>query len=344
MPVKARKRRATWRWNASSTSSNPPCRRHSRASLRSAASRSRRPSAGCRLLRHPERRTWHANRDHAAPPHRWCRRRLAPEVAGRAGRPHRDPRTAGRRRRRRGADRVAGCGAGDRSRPSAGAGRADHHAARNARCCTATTATALAEFCNDHVTAWSTRGCRRTAGAEQQWREWELELAEADGRRRHRPVEPVEQPAARCRCRARRSRLEAGAGAGARCRTARRLARPTRCTARWPSRSRSCWCGIAPCGPTSTDSVHQMRVTTRKIRSLLQDAQRFVRIADDAWILDELRELAGVLGVARDAEVLAERYQHAAGRAAAGAGARTACGSVSSREPGAATRPGCGDR
>ena len=32
-------------------------------------------------------------------------------------------------------------------------------------------------------------------------------------------------------------------------------------------------------------------------------------LGDDAWVLDELRELAGILGVARDAEVLAERYE-----------------------------------
>ncbi len=59
------------------------------------------------------------------------------------------------------------------------------------------------------------------------------------------------------------------------------------------------------------DSIHQMRVTTRKIRSLLQSSQGAFGIADDDPILDDLRELAGVLGVARDAEVLAERYEHA---------------------------------
>lgn len=59
------------------------------------------------------------------------------------------------------------------------------------------------------------------------------------------------------------------------------------------------------------DSVHQMRVTTRKIRSLLQSAEGSFGITDDAWILDELRQLAAVLGVARDAEVLAERYEQA---------------------------------
>ena len=59
------------------------------------------------------------------------------------------------------------------------------------------------------------------------------------------------------------------------------------------------------------DSVHQMRVTTRKIRSLLQASEDAFGISDDAWVLDELRQLAAVLGVARDAEVLAERYEKA---------------------------------
>ncbi len=59
------------------------------------------------------------------------------------------------------------------------------------------------------------------------------------------------------------------------------------------------------------DSVHQMRVTTRKIRSLLQASEGAFGISDDAWILDELRQLAAVLGGARDAEVLAERYERA---------------------------------
>src|SRR5262245_19550293 len=35
----------------------------------------------------------------------------------------------------------------------------------------------VAEFCNDHVTAWSTNASG-DADYEQQWREWELELAE----------------------------------------------------------------------------------------------------------------------------------------------------------------------
>ncbi|NBQ44042.1 MAG: CHAD domain-containing protein, partial [Mycobacteriaceae bacterium] len=59
------------------------------------------------------------------------------------------------------------------------------------------------------------------------------------------------------------------------------------------------------------DAVHQMRVATRQIRSLLQASEDAFGLTDDAWILGELRELAAVLGVARDAEVLAARYHHA---------------------------------
>ncbi|MDT5146854.1 MAG: hypothetical protein QOC58_1499, partial [Mycobacterium sp.] len=57
------------------------------------------------------------------------------------------------------------------------------------------------------------------------------------------------------------------------------------------------------------DSIHQMRVTTRKIRSLLRDYEESFGLGDAAWVPDELRELAGILGIARDAEVLAERYE-----------------------------------
>jgi CHAD domain-containing protein len=59
------------------------------------------------------------------------------------------------------------------------------------------------------------------------------------------------------------------------------------------------------------DAVHQMRVTIRTIRSLLQAAPAAFGLSADARLLEELGELAAVLGTARDAEVLAERYQRA---------------------------------
>ena len=74
------------------------------------------------------------------------------------------------------------------------------------------------------------------------------------------------------------------------------------------------------------------RVTTRKIRSLLRDYQESFGLPEDTWILDELRELAGILGVARDAEVLAERYENELNRLATDLVADP-CANASSRMP-----------
>ncbi|WP_458689344.1 CHAD domain-containing protein [Nocardia tengchongensis] len=56
------------------------------------------------------------------------------------------------------------------------------------------------------------------------------------------------------------------------------------------------------------DSVHKMRVATRRLRSMLKSYRRVLRRREAGEITDELRWLAGLLGVARDAEVRAERF------------------------------------
>lgn len=56
------------------------------------------------------------------------------------------------------------------------------------------------------------------------------------------------------------------------------------------------------------DSVHQMRVATRRLRSVLRSYREAFRRKQIDEIRDELRWLAGLLGVARDAEVRAERF------------------------------------
>lgn len=58
-------------------------------------------------------------------------------------------------------------------------------------------------------------------------------------------------------------------------------------------------------------AVHQMRVTSRRIRSLLRSHPALLALPGGEHVESELRELAATLGVARDAEVLAERYQNA---------------------------------
>jgi CHAD domain-containing protein len=55
------------------------------------------------------------------------------------------------------------------------------------------------------------------------------------------------------------------------------------------------------------DAVHQMRVTTRRLRSTLQSFGQIIPRSGTGGVLAELKWLGGVLGEARDAEVLASR-------------------------------------
>lgn len=164
---------------------------------------------------------------------------------------------------------------------------------------------ALAEFCDDQVTA-SRAATSDASEVEQRWREWELELAE---------------PATNTELLDKLSDRLLGAGArpaGHGSKLARVLgATPTdlpttdplhRAVAEqfdellvWDRAVRA----------EADDAVHQMRVTTRQLRSLLQASPDSFALPDDVSILDELRELANILGEARDAEVLAERYRDA---------------------------------
>jgi CHAD domain-containing protein len=162
--------------------------------------------------------------------------------------------------------------------------------------------TPVAEFCDDQVTA----AALRPDSEPQVWREWELEL--------------VEGSAADILDRLSNRLFDAGAvPAGHGSKLARVLATGETETPKvqatdpvhravaehveelltWDRAVRA----------DAYDSVHQLRVTTRKIRSLLADES--FGLADDNWILDELKLLASVLGVARDAEVLAEKYENA---------------------------------
>jgi CHAD domain-containing protein len=163
---------------------------------------------------------------------------------------------------------------------------------------------AVAEFCDDHVVARA----EDDEDSEQQWREWELELAEgADrdllDRLTYRLLDAGAAPAGHGSKLARV--LESGDSDGAEAVAPsadpvhRAVAEQVEQLVEWDRAVRA----------DVYDSVHQMRVTTRKIRSLLQASEGAFGISDDAWILDELRQLAAVLGVARDAEVLAERYE-----------------------------------
>ncbi len=158
----------------------------------------------------------------------------------------------------------------------------------------------VAEFCDDQVTA------RADGGDEQRWRAWELEITSGGGtallaRLTNRLQDAGALPAGH------RSKLARVLALSEPVQQApeasadplhRAIAEQVDELLGWDRAVRS----------DAYDSVHQMRVATRKIRSLLRSAAGSLGITDDEWIIGELRALAGVLGVARDAEVLAERY------------------------------------
>jgi CHAD domain-containing protein len=157
----------------------------------------------------------------------------------------------------------------------------------------------LAEFADDQVTAWADGN-----DAEQQWREWELEVTGEHllDRLSNRLLDAGAQRAGHGSKLARvLDSSEAGSMPTLDDPVHRAVADEVNNLLTWDRAVRA----------DVDDSVHQMRVTTRKIRSLLQASESTFGLSDDAWILDELRQLASVLGIARDAEVLAERYEKA---------------------------------
>jgi CHAD domain-containing protein len=170
--------------------------------------------------------------------------------------------------------------------------------------------TPLAEFSNDEVTAWAAAsGSPDSSPAQQEWREWELELVDTNGavdtellaRLSNRLHDAGGEPAGHA------SKLARVLGTSAPPTDTQLPEDPVHRAVAEQVGELLVWDRAVRAD--ADDAVHQMRVTTRKIRSLLRDAQDPSGTPDRAWVLDELRELAGVLGVARDAEVLAQRYE-----------------------------------
>ncbi|MFY2858518.1 CHAD domain-containing protein [Mycobacterium sp. THU-M104] len=166
----------------------------------------------------------------------------------------------------------------------------------------------LAEFSNDHVTAWSIGAAPAAQPSEQEWREWELEL-----------VTTSRAPDAELLTRLGNRLLDAGAAPAGHASKLARVLGPsvqpndTRLPADPVHRAVAEQVGALLVWDRAVradgdDAVHQMRVTIRKIRSLLGESAEFASSAD-AWVLGELQELGNVLGGARDAEVLGARYR-----------------------------------
>lgn len=166
---------------------------------------------------------------------------------------------------------------------------------------------ALAEFCDDRVTAFRLDPSDGRAGPQQQWREWEVELLDPAAAGSLDGVVATLLAAGAVPA-GHESKLAKVLGEAAEVRddpsadpVHRAVAGQVARLLEWDRAVRA----------DADDAVHQMRVATRQIRSLLQASEDAFGLTDDAWILGELRELAAVLGTARDAEVLAERYRAA---------------------------------
>jgi CHAD domain-containing protein len=163
----------------------------------------------------------------------------------------------------------------------------------------------LAEFCDDRVAAG-----RVADGptAQQRWREWELELVGAEANSGlmdtlcERILDAGASPAGHG---SKLARVLDTSPSGERDQPTeplhRALAEQIGELLEWDRAVRA----------EADDAVHQMRVTARKIRSLLQAAPDSFGLVDNAPVVDELRELGNVLGSCRDAEVLADRYRGA---------------------------------
>lgn len=176
----------------------------------------------------------------------------------------------------------------------------------------------VAEFCDDHVTAWSLL----PGGAQTTWREWEIELA-GDLPGTGEGTELIHTATslligAGARVSNSPSKLVAALGASidnaplppalltpdvdddspAAAVVAALQANRDKLVEYDPKVRRDEW-----------DSVHQMRVATRELRSHIQTFHGIVSGPEIERIENELKVLAGMLGVARDAEVVEERWQ-----------------------------------
>ncbi|WP_288831369.1 CYTH and CHAD domain-containing protein [uncultured Corynebacterium sp.] len=175
----------------------------------------------------------------------------------------------------------------------------------------------VAEFCDDHVTAWSLL----PGGERTSWREWEVELSDftsgteagselisqatsflinSGARKSDSPSKLASAlgdsvNSAPLPPHLRASRLDPESPAGA---VVASLRKQRDSIVDWEPRVRA----------DEWDSVHQMRVSTREMRSLLETFEGILEGDQLHHLEAELKETAAVLGTARDAEVVEERF------------------------------------
>ncbi|PLA13193.1 CYTH and CHAD domain-containing protein [Corynebacterium riegelii] len=175
----------------------------------------------------------------------------------------------------------------------------------------------IAEFCDDHVTAWSLL----PGGERTSWREWELELAEsiAGTEEGHAMIRQATSFLINSGARKSSSPSKLATALGESVRTAPlppHLQEPEleegSPAAAVIAAVRAQRDEIVAWDPKvradEFDSVHQLRVATREMRSLLETFEGILEGEQLATLEAELKETAAVLGVARDAEVVEERF------------------------------------
>ena len=177
----------------------------------------------------------------------------------------------------------------------------------------------VAEFCDDHVTAFSFL----PGGSQCAWREWEVELAgelpatkEGGSFLRHATSLLISSGA---RVSSSPSKLKSALGDSinnvelppALAVSNVELDSPAAAVVNALKANRDKLVEYDPrVRRDEWDSVHQMRVATRELRSHLQTFHGIVVGPEIKRLESDLKELASMLGVARDAEVVEERWQN----------------------------------
>lgn len=174
----------------------------------------------------------------------------------------------------------------------------------------------VAELCDDHVTSWS----YLPGGVEKSWREWEVEvtshaqelgIAEAVLRSARGIIE-----AAGGRVSDSPSKLVMALGDSvANVKIPEPVAtldkdNPAAAVLAALKRNRDKLLDYDPrVRRDEFDSVHQMRVATRELRSHMQTFEGILTGEKYLSLEEHLKQLAGILGQARDAEVIAARFK-----------------------------------
>lgn len=175
--------------------------------------------------------------------------------------------------------------------------------------------TPLAEFCDDQVTAWSLL----PGGERTSWREWEVELAEAavNNERGAELLRGATSQLINAGARVSKAPSKLVLALGDSVRNAPlppQVAEldedsPAAAVLHALAANRDKLVEYDPkVRRDEWDSVHQMRVATRELRSHMQTFEGILGGEEFEHIEAELKLLARMLGVARDAEVVEERF------------------------------------